>query len=102
MKQKIALIATSMSKPKILILDEPTAGLDPVMQEQFYKLIFKMKDEKTNIIICSHIFEEVVKLCDQVGFIKDGKLIEQMIIKNNDINEIETHFKKLYERKDFL
>ncbi|WHQ37526.1 ATP-binding cassette domain-containing protein [Spiroplasma sp. SV19] len=103
MKQKIALIAATMIKPKILILDEPTSGLDPVMKNQFNELILKMKSSKdTTIIICSHIFEEITKLCDKVGFIKDGKLIEELEIKNADITKLEKHFKKLYVKESVL
>ncbi|AHI53751.1 ABC transporter ATP-binding protein [Spiroplasma sabaudiense Ar-1343] len=103
MKQKIALIAATMNKPKFLVLDEPTSGLDPIMQEQFNQLILKLrKDSNTTIIICSHIFEEVAKLCSKVGFIKDGKLIEEFKIENNDIEIINERFKKLYVKEQFL
>ncbi|AGM26573.1 ABC transporter ATP-binding protein [Spiroplasma syrphidicola EA-1] len=103
MKQKLAIIAAVMHKPKFLILDEPTSGLDPVMQDQFNELILKMREKnKTTIIICSHIFDEIAKLCDRVGFIKQGKLIEEMKIDNKNMYEIEKHFKKLYERERVL
>ncbi|AGM25567.1 ABC transporter ATP-binding protein [Spiroplasma chrysopicola] len=103
MKQKLAIIAAVMHKPKFLILDEPTSGLDPVMQDQFNELILKMREkDKTTIIICSHIFDEIAKLCDRVGFIKHGKLIEEMKIDNKNMYEIQKHFKKLYERERVL
>ncbi|AXK51809.1 ABC transporter ATP-binding protein [Spiroplasma alleghenense] len=103
MKQKIALIAATMNKPKFLVLDEPTSGLDPVMQEQFNELMFKLKDEyKTTIIICSHIFEEVAKLCNKVAFIKDGKLIEEFKVVNKDINQIQEKFKTLFAKEVVL
>ncbi|WP_338972220.1 ATP-binding cassette domain-containing protein [Spiroplasma endosymbiont of Panorpa germanica] len=103
MKQKIALICATMNKPKFLVLDEPTSGLDPIMQEQFNDLIRKLqKDHGTTVLICSHIFEEVAKLCNKVGFIKDGRLIEEFEVKNNDINQINERFKKLYTKESVL
>ncbi|WP_368486239.1 ABC transporter ATP-binding protein [Spiroplasma sp. DGKH1] len=103
MKQKTALIAATMIKPKFLVLDEPTSGLDPVMKNQFNELIIKMKqDYQTTILICSHVFEEVTKLCDRIGFIKNGKLIDEVKVVERDINKIEEHFKKLYERESVL
>ncbi|WP_338969635.1 ATP-binding cassette domain-containing protein [Spiroplasma endosymbiont of Labia minor] len=102
MKQKIALISAAMLKPKFLVLDEPTSGLDPVMQEQFNKLVERLKKEGTTILMCSHIFGEVVKLCDRVGFIKDGRLIKEIAIQSNDILKLENEFKSLFGGKEIL
>lgn len=103
MKQKIAIISATMNKPNFLVLDEPTSGLDPVMQEQFKELINKLKkDYKTTIIICSHIFEEVVNLSDRIGFIKDGVLVEEYKVETKDIKMLNEKFKKIFEKESVL
>ena len=103
MKQKIALIAACMHKPKLLILDEPTSGLDPVMKNQFNKLVLRLKKEGSTILICSHIFEEISQLCDDVVFIKDGKLIKQFNLEKNSINDVQREFKKEYKlEKEYI
>ena len=102
MKQKIALIAAVMPQPEILILDEPTSGLDPVMKLQFNKLILKLKNSGTTVIICSHIMEEISELCTRIGFLKQGKLIEIMDINENNKSKINEKFNNMNERKDFL
>lgn len=85
-----------MSKPKILILDEPTSGLDPLMQEKFNKLIKRMKKEGTTIIICSHIFEEVAKLCNKIGFLKKGQIIKGIDVNDSNKEMIKDEFLQLY------
>ena len=74
-KQKIGLISALMHKPKLLILDEPTSGLDPLIQEQFNEIILAHKKAGNTTFISSHILSEVQELCDNVAFIKEGKLI---------------------------
>lgn len=103
MKQKVAIISAVMNKPKFLVLDEPTNGLDPIMQKQFNALIGKLKEDyETTVIICSHIFEEVIELCDKVAFIKEGKIVEQFDVKEKDINSLNEKFNEIYERKSKL
>ena len=74
-RQKIGLILACMHKPKLLILDEPTSGLDPLMKQAFYDLVLEMKQNGTTIFLSSHDFAEVEKICDRVGFIREGRLI---------------------------
>lgn len=76
MKQKTALVAALMGDREILILDEPTTGLDPLMREVFVDLINREKKRGKTIFISDHIFEEVEELCDKVAFIKDGHIID--------------------------
>ncbi len=76
MKQKTALVAALMGDREILILDEPTTGLDPLMREVFVDLINREKKQGKTIFISDHIFEEVEELCDKVAFIKDGHIID--------------------------
>jgi ABC-2 type transport system ATP-binding protein len=76
-RQKIGLIQAFMHRPNVLILDEPTSGLDPLMQEVFYELIAESKARGAAIFVSSHILSEVQRICDRVGIIRDGKLIEE-------------------------
>jgi ABC-2 type transport system ATP-binding protein len=79
-RQKIGLIQAFMHEPEVLILDEPTSGLDPLMQEQFFELVSKTKTRGATLFISSHNLGEVQKMCDRVGFIREGKLIGEQNI----------------------
>lgn len=74
--KKLGIILAFMHEPKILILDEPTSGLDPIMQNVFYDLLKEEKAKGNTIFYSTHVLNEVSKICDRVGIIKDGKLIK--------------------------
>ncbi|MCA9397658.1 ATP-binding cassette domain-containing protein, partial [candidate division WWE3 bacterium] len=74
-RQKIALIQAFMHKPDLLILDEPTNGLDPLMQQIFYEIVLSMKKLGKTIFLSSHNLVEVQKICDRAAFIRDGNLL---------------------------
>jgi ABC-2 type transport system ATP-binding protein len=80
-KQKLAIIIAMMCVPKILIMDEPTRGLDPLLQNTFYKYIQRLNDQGTTIFMSSHNLPEVESICSQVAIIKGGKLIEAGDVK---------------------
>lgn len=75
-RQKINLIAALSTRAELLILDEPTAGLDPIMEQTFRECIAEAKANGQTIFLSSHILEEVESLCDRVGILRNGKLIE--------------------------
>lgn len=75
-RQKIALVAAFMSRPDVLLLDEPTAGLDPLMEEQFQVLAKDAAARGQTIFLSSHILDEVQDLCDRVGILRAGRLVE--------------------------
>ncbi|MDO8592128.1 MAG: ABC transporter ATP-binding protein [bacterium] len=79
-RQKIGLIQALMHEPDILILDEPTDGLDPLMQEVFFELVRQAKARGATFFISSHNLGEVQKICDRVGFIRNGHLIAEQTI----------------------
>jgi ABC-2 type transport system ATP-binding protein len=76
-RQKVGLVAALMHEPDLLILDEPTSGLDPLVQAEFNKLMLEHKRSGRTAFISSHVLGEVQELCDEVAFIREGKLIGQ-------------------------
>jgi ABC-2 type transport system ATP-binding protein len=94
-RQKIGLIQAFMHKPELLILDEPTIGLDPLMQQEFYRLIGEVKAEGKTVFLSSHIMPEVERVCDRVGIIREGRLIaveDIDVLKERAIRRLEIHF----------
>ncbi len=95
MKQKTAIVAALMANPEILILDEPTTGLDPLMRLEFVKILQEEKKKGKTIFMSSHMFEEVEETCDRVVLIKDGKIIGEKNtkeIKHNANKEYKVGF----------
>lgn len=92
MKQKIGLIIAFMQDTPILILDEPTTGLDPLMQTKFVDLIKKEKAKGKTILMSSHIFEEIENTCERIVMIKDGRLVA-----DENINAMRNKMNKHYE-----
>lgn len=90
MKQKLGIVAAFMHDPEILILDEPTAGLDPLMQNEFLGMIDEEKTRGKTILMSSHIFEEVERVCDRAGMIKEGRMItvEDFSDNNKKVNDL--------------
>lgn len=74
MKQKLGIVAAFMHNPDVLILDEPTDGLDPLMQQRFVELIHAEKADGKTILMSSHSFVEIERTCDRTGIIRAGRL----------------------------
>ena len=75
MKRKLGLIQAFQSDPTLLILDEPTEGLDPLMQESFYKLLVDVKQRGRTVFMSSHVLSEVDRVCDRIALIRKGELL---------------------------
>src|SRR5215468_12581201 len=73
-KQKVGLIQAFMHRPKLLILDEPTAGLDPLNQQEFDQMVREVRADGCSVFLSSHILSEVESMCDRVAIVKDGRL----------------------------
>jgi ABC-2 type transport system ATP-binding protein len=75
-KQKLAILLAFMHKPELLILDEPTSSLDPLNQQQFYALLDEARNDGATIFLSSHVLSEVQRVCDRVGIVRDGRLVQ--------------------------
>lgn len=75
-RQKVILIAALMSRPDLLVLDEPTSGLDPLMEQAFRRCVHEAKERGQTVFLSSHILSEVEALCDRIGILRAGKLVE--------------------------
>lgn len=82
--KKVGIVLALMHEPEIVIMDEATSGLDPLMQEAFYEILLEEKKKGTTIFFSSHILSEIKRICDKVAIIKEGK-----IINIDDMNNIE-------------
>ena len=80
-KQKIGLISAFQHKPQLLILDEPTSGLDPILQREFVDMVFEHKKNGGTTFISSHFLMEVEQVCDVVGFINKGHMVDVLTLE---------------------
>jgi len=75
MKRKLGLIQAFQSDPLLLILDEPTEGLDPLMQESFYQLLVNVKQRGRTVFMSSHVLSEVDRVCDRIALVRKGEMV---------------------------
>lgn len=75
-KKKVGIVQGLLHQPKLIILDEPTGGLDPLMQQKFFNLLEQENKRGATILFSSHILSEVQRLCEKVAIIKEGKIIK--------------------------
>ena len=76
-KQRLALAMSLVNEPRVLFLDEPTAGLDPQVRREIYNIIEELKKERKTILLTTHYIEEAEKLCDRVAIVDQGRVIAQ-------------------------
>lgn len=106
MKQKTAIVASFMASPNIILLDEPTTGLDPLMREAFIDILEEEKARGATVLMSNHMFDELEETCDYVAFIKDGHIID--IVDMEEIHHrpfrefVITFYKKEEYEKAFL
>ena len=74
MKRRLSLAISLVHEPPILILDEPTVGIDPVLRKSIWEELYKLKAKGTTILVTTHVMDEV-EMCDSLGMIRDGRLI---------------------------
>lgn len=81
-KKKVGIVQGLLHSPKLIVLDEPTAGLDPLMQQNFFNLIKEENQRGATVFFSSHILSEVQRLCSRVAIIKEGRIINIQDIKS--------------------
>ena len=94
-KQKVGLVQAFMHRPDLIVMDEPSSGLDPLMQQEFYRLVDEVKADGRTVFISSHIMPEVERVCDRVGIIRGGVLVaveEISALKERAFHQLEFHF----------
>lgn len=91
-KKKIGILIALMHEPELLILDEPTTGLDPLIQKQFLGLLLELKKQGKTIFLSSHVLSDIQKVCDRVGLIKNG-----VVILENDMHVLKKEEHKIVE-----
>lgn len=77
MLQRIGLAQAMIQQPRLVILDEPTAGVDPIGSRQIRDLILRLKEQGITVFLCSHLLEQVQEVCDHVGIIFRGKMVKE-------------------------
>lgn len=100
-KKKVAVIQALLHEPKLLVLDEPTGGLDPLMQSRFFEVLGQENKKGTTIFFSSHILSEVQRICDRVAIIKEGKIlkVEQIEkLRANKFKKFMIEFKNVDDR----
>jgi len=104
-RQKLSLILTFMTEPEILILDEPTLGLDPLLQNEVYELLYEFAQNGATVFMSSHNLAEVERVCSRVGIIKKGKMVASQSIaalKEKKIYIINARFDQPVNPQEFL
>ncbi|MGA9161633.1 MAG: ABC transporter ATP-binding protein [Actinomycetota bacterium] len=94
-RQKVGLLQAFMHRPELLVLDEPTQGLDPLMQQEFYELIGEASREGRTVFLSSHVMPEVERVCDRVAIIRRGRLVAVEDIgdlRAKELRRLEIHF----------
>ena len=103
-RQKVALIAAFMNEPELLILDEPSSGLDPLMQQELQAIIREVRADGRTVFLSSHSLSEVERVADRVGILREGRLIvvERVdVLKAKAIRRLDLGFEAPVSADDF-
>ena len=103
-RQKVGLIQAFMSDPKLLILDEPTTGLDPLLQQEFHTLVLEEAEAGKTLFVSSHVLPEVEVICDRVGIIREGSIVaveEVATLRKQTVTKIEIEFGQAISKAEF-
>ena len=102
MRQKLALVAALMPQPELLVLDEPTKGLDPLVQQELYTILREERKRGCTVFLSSHNLPEVERVCNRVGIVREGKLVtveEVEAIKHKKVRMLTLTFSRPVTRE---
>ena len=105
MKQKTSIVAAMMLKAPILIMDEPSIGLDPLMREELLNLILEQKERGASILMSSNTIEELERVCDRVIYLSNGRILDvanMKEIRERDLRDIKIEFKDQKDYQSFI
>lgn len=88
-KQKVAIIQAFMHRPDFYLLDEPTLGLDPLVQRTFRNMVLEANSAGATVLLSSHVLSEVESICTQIGLLKQGRLVRQGTL--DELRQLKTH-----------
>jgi ABC-2 type transport system ATP-binding protein len=103
-KQKVGVVQAFMHRPELLILDEPTAGLDPLMQREFFVIVREVVSSGSTVFLSSHILDEVERIADRVAIIREGRLVATenvAALKASAVISLSITFADLISAEDF-
>jgi ABC-2 type transport system ATP-binding protein len=103
-RQKLALVLALMSLPDLLVLDEPTGGLDPLAQQEFYAIVHETTAEGRSVLLSSHVLSEVQRVADRVGVLRAGRLIavdRLATLRERSLHHIRATFADAVEPRTF-
>ena len=102
MKQKTAVVAALIADPDVLIFDEPTTGLDPLMRVIFVEILLEEKKKGKTIFMSSHMFDEVEETCDKVALIREGKIVDVKATKEIKHSSRKSYTTEFGNHEDFI
>ncbi|MEO3926813.1 ABC transporter ATP-binding protein [Micromonosporaceae bacterium B7E4] len=103
-KQKVGLVQAFMHEPELLILDEPTTGLDPLMQQEFLEMVREARANGQTVFMSSHVLAEVQNAADRVGIVRSGRLVAVERVESlgkRAVRRVEVHFAETVSAADF-
>ena len=103
-RKKVSIIQSLLHKPKLLIVDEPTTGLDPLMQTKFFELLRSENRQGLTVFYSSHVLSEVQLLCKRIAIIKEGKIIrleDIETLRKKQLKKVQIEFQDPEKNKDF-
>jgi energy-coupling factor transporter ATP-binding protein EcfA2 len=103
-KKKVAIVQALLHEPRLLILDEPTGGLDPLMQNKFFEVLKEENKKGVTIFFSSHILSEVQKMCSRVAIIKEGRILKVGAVEDltgNKFKKVKVEFKNEQTTESF-